>query len=316
MAITKITDDQLRFISANTGEHVLGDYLENAEKGSRTLGDLLNDLFDETGALNADLIQWRVNPATRAIQTRTGQFVDPNLGWVDTGDYYYRHRGAWAASTAYKQTDTIIRDGIAYFAKESHTSTSTFDATKWVSILDETLLTAIVAEAQGYATAAEGSADAAAASAQAAQDAVDSINMPAGVANTFLRRNDTNTAYETKTPTEVGKELTLAISDDAAFPATTGTVTFDLATATNYRDTLTGNVDIETPLNFQQGMSGVIIFINGATPYDITSWSSAFKFEGGEPLTLTQEAGAEDVFVWYADTDTTIVVVPACAGAA
>lgn len=53
--VTRPTGDQLRFESSKTGNHVLDDYLEAAEKGNRTLGDMLNDLFDPVTGLLRDL---------------------------------------------------------------------------------------------------------------------------------------------------------------------------------------------------------------------------------------------------------------------
>ena len=46
MAETRPAGEQLRFLSANTGEHVLDTYMEAAEIGGRALSDLLDDLFD------------------------------------------------------------------------------------------------------------------------------------------------------------------------------------------------------------------------------------------------------------------------------
>ena len=44
MAETRPIGEQLRFISQFTGNHVLDDYLEAAEKGNRTLSDMLGDI--------------------------------------------------------------------------------------------------------------------------------------------------------------------------------------------------------------------------------------------------------------------------------
>ena len=49
MAETQPRGEQLRFLSAKTGTHNLDTYLENAERGSRSIGDMLGDIFDSSG---------------------------------------------------------------------------------------------------------------------------------------------------------------------------------------------------------------------------------------------------------------------------
>ena len=51
MAITRPTGEQLRFVSVNTGEHVLDTYMENAEIGGRQLSALLGDIFKSSDGL-------------------------------------------------------------------------------------------------------------------------------------------------------------------------------------------------------------------------------------------------------------------------
>lgn len=51
-----------------------------------------------------------------------------------------RTRGAWAPSTAYvanqQYIDIVSKDGTAYACKASHTSTSTWDASKWMVLVE------------------------------------------------------------------------------------------------------------------------------------------------------------------------------------
>ena len=65
MAETRPTGEQLRFLSANTGEHVLDTYMEAAEIGGRTLSDLLDDLFDpaNSGTFRSENFEFRYNAA-------------------------------------------------------------------------------------------------------------------------------------------------------------------------------------------------------------------------------------------------------------
>lgn len=83
MAITRPTGDQLRFNSSVNGEIILDAYLESAEMGGRTLGDLMADIFDSSGEYRSDLFQFREDPSNVGhFQVRVGSFTDPNAGWV------------------------------------------------------------------------------------------------------------------------------------------------------------------------------------------------------------------------------------------
>jgi len=85
MTETKVRGKQLRFLSENTGNHVLDTYLEAAEIGGRSLADLLGDLFDPSdGEFRSELFEFRESPSTPGLlQVRVGDFVDPNAGWED-----------------------------------------------------------------------------------------------------------------------------------------------------------------------------------------------------------------------------------------
>lgn len=136
MAETRPTGEQLRFVSAATGEHILDAYLESAEKGGRQLPDMLADIYDPTtGLFRADLFEFRVT-SDRRLQFRVGDFADTTTGWrdVDSHPYLFRPRGAWAQSTAYSITDIITYSSQTYICLAAHTSTTTFDTTKFVSI--------------------------------------------------------------------------------------------------------------------------------------------------------------------------------------
>ena len=83
MAITRPTGDQLRFNSSVNGEIILDTYLEDAEMGGRTLGDLMADIFDANGDYRSDLFQFREDPANPGMfQVRVGSFTNADTGWV------------------------------------------------------------------------------------------------------------------------------------------------------------------------------------------------------------------------------------------
>ena len=136
MAETRPTGEQLRFVSASTGEHILDTYLEAAEKGGRTVPDMLADIFDaSTGIFRSDIFEFRVT-ADRKLQFRAGDYSDTTSGWEDvtSNPYFFRFRGAWSQSTAYSVTDVVTYDSLTWLCTTVHTSTSTFDATKWSSV--------------------------------------------------------------------------------------------------------------------------------------------------------------------------------------
>jgi hypothetical protein len=139
MTETRPIGEQIRFVSAKTGEHVLDAYLEAAEKGTRTLPDMLEDLFDPTtGDLRTDNIQFRVNNATSQLEARVGDFADIVTGWQAVPNaFIFRNRGTYANATAYERLD-IFTFGIAsYVVTEAHTSnTASPDPAKTKLLLD------------------------------------------------------------------------------------------------------------------------------------------------------------------------------------
>lgn len=169
MAINRPTGEQIRFTSAKTGDHILDSYMEMVERGTRTLYELLDDVFDPTtGELYEDFIQIRLNDATQEFQFRTGQSLDPEARWQNSGEFILRHRGAWAAATAYKQLDIVTYNNGSYVCKTAHTSGGSFDATKFGILVDANYVSTYAANALSSQTAAAASESAAAASAASA----------------------------------------------------------------------------------------------------------------------------------------------------
>lgn len=75
--------DQLRFLSSANGEVIIDAYLEACEKGGRSLGDLLSDLFDNSGLFRSDIFEFREDPDNPGmLQFRVGDFFSPGGGWV------------------------------------------------------------------------------------------------------------------------------------------------------------------------------------------------------------------------------------------
>ena len=91
-------------------------------------------------------------------------------------------------------------------------------------------------------------------------------------------------------------------------PATTGTITLDLATLVNVGGTITGNITLANPSNMARGKSGIIRIVNDATPRTI-AYGSYWKSPGGSLPALTAVAGAVDGFGYYVESATRVTLV-------
>lgn len=159
MAETRPASEQLRFVSAKTGEHILDTYLEASEIGDRQLSALLGDLFDSgTGVFKADIFEFRVDAATRKLQFRVG---GASASYQDTGDFIFRQRGAHADATAYSLLDVVTSAQDTFVCKTAHTSTSaTLDATKFEKIVDGSLVNNFANKTDGVVSGSDYSAKA------------------------------------------------------------------------------------------------------------------------------------------------------------
>lgn len=228
MSETRPTGEQLRFVSAATGEHILDTYLEAAEKGGRTLADMLSDIYDPiTGLFRADYIEFRITSA-RQFQFRVGDFPDTTSGWQDVASNpsLFGAKGAWAATTVYAQTDIVTYTNSTYYCLVPHTSTSTFDATKWAVMSDGTALNTATSTASTSATAAAASAATAATSATTATtkaaEAVTSANAAAASATTAGTQAATATTKATEANTSANSAAT-SLSNATASASTAST---------------------------------------------------------------------------------------------
>jgi len=125
MALTRPTGEQLRFRSQYTGDHVLDTYLEAAEKGGRSLTDLLDDLFDGSGVFRDDNFEFRFDPTTTKLQFRVGNFASSTTGWQDLTPFF-DITGSFSNATTYKNFDVVgVTNGDVYIV-HSLTSNQTF----------------------------------------------------------------------------------------------------------------------------------------------------------------------------------------------
>ncbi|CAB4158552.1 hypothetical protein UFOVP706_16 [uncultured Caudovirales phage] len=133
---TRPTGEQLRFASSKTGEHSLDTYLEAAERGTRTIADMLADLWDTSGGLRSDNLQFRITSAGQ-LQERLGDFVDPNLGWQNVTDgFLCRPRGPHANATLYERTDIVTTSAGTFICTARHTSSTANPGPNFLQILE------------------------------------------------------------------------------------------------------------------------------------------------------------------------------------
>ena len=240
MTETRPTGEQLRFMSAATGEHILDAYLEAAEKGGRQLPDLLADIFDaSTGLFRADIFDFRV-AADLKLQFRVGDFPDLVTGWRDVEGspfLFFRPRGTWATSTQYAITDLVTYSNATYYALSAHTSTSTFDPTKWSLILDDAALDAAIASAQASASTATTQATNAATSAATANTRATNAQTSATAAaasQSAAATSATNAASSATTATTKASEASTSATAAASSASTATTQATNASTsATN-----------------------------------------------------------------------------------
>lgn len=98
-------------------------------------------------------------------------------------------------------------------------------------------------------------------------------------------------------------------SQEKPFPATTGTVTLDLATGDAFGSQLTGNIILANPSNMVSGDSFMLRIQNdAATPRTIV-YGSVWKAPGRSLPSLTATAGATDLFGCYVESTSRITIV-------
>ena len=87
-----------------------------------------------------------------------------------------------------------------------------------------------------------------------------------------------------------------------------GTITLDFSTATNFSLTLNANASntLANPSNLSAGQSGVIVVTQDATGSRTLTFGSYWKFASGAAPTLTTSANAVDALAYYVESATRI----------
>ena len=106
MAQTLPTGEQIRFRSSKTGEHILDTYMESVEKGTRSLYDLIGDLFDDSGVFRVANFEFRFDASTDKLQVRVGNFSNSTSGWSDLTTFF-SIEGTFSSSTSYNNFDIV-----------------------------------------------------------------------------------------------------------------------------------------------------------------------------------------------------------------
>lgn len=161
---TRPRAERIRFVSEYTGEHVLDTYLEHAERGGRSLSDLMSDIFNSSGQFNADLFEFRTTNSQ--LQIRVGIYSDPNTGWTDIQPVVHS-AGTFTTHTTYNQLEMVIVGTKLYIVNtdgNSFASAAEFEASANTDLLfdvatmtssGEQVATQQAELARGYAEDAE-----------------------------------------------------------------------------------------------------------------------------------------------------------------
>jgi hypothetical protein len=129
---TRPKGEQVLFTSSRTGDHVLDQYLEDAELGNKTLSELLLVLFDEDGGLRNVIFGIRLG-ANREIEIRVGNTAETS-DWVSTGVSMFRWRGAYAEGASYQSSDWLTIGGMIYVVVTDHVAGPAPDMAKFIAL--------------------------------------------------------------------------------------------------------------------------------------------------------------------------------------
>ena len=134
MAGTTPKSEQIQFVSSKTGTHSLDTYLEDAEQGTKTLSEMLTQIFDVSGDFDATVFEFRVDSSTQKFQNQVS-----GGGWVDSGEYIFRTIGAYADATDYERLDIVTHDMDTYVANAAHTSSGASPDSNFTKIVNASL---------------------------------------------------------------------------------------------------------------------------------------------------------------------------------
>jgi hypothetical protein len=217
MAETQPRGEQLRFLSSKTGSHNLDTYLESAERGSRSIGDMLGDIFDSSGNFDPTNFTFRYDTTTKSIEVKVGSGSYSNI------TPFFNIRGTYSSSsTTYKNFDLVTRsNGDVYIVNglSSNTATTTFanDAA-----VDSSSNTTKLVDVSGAATQATNAASSATAAANSATAAANSATSAATQA-TNSASSATTASGHASTATTKASEASTSATNAASSASTAST---------------------------------------------------------------------------------------------
>lgn len=106
MAQTRPRLEQIVFKSAKTGSHNIDAYLEAAEIGSRTLAQLMGDLFDANGNFAPEAIVPEFQIGQSGGELKLQYRTDTGASFIDLIGFF-NDRGTFAAGTTYNALDLV-----------------------------------------------------------------------------------------------------------------------------------------------------------------------------------------------------------------
>jgi hypothetical protein len=207
MAETQPRGEQLRFLSSKTGTHNLDTYLESAERGSKSIGDMLGDIFDSSGVFDATNFEFQFDPSDSQLEVRVGGSSNSYVNITN----FFNIRGTYSSSsTTYKNFDLVTRsngDVHIVHGLSSNTATTTFADDAAVNSSSNTTKLIDVSGAATQASAAASSATAAASSATAAASSATTASTQASNASSSA---STASGHKDTATTKAGEAATSA----------------------------------------------------------------------------------------------------------
>jgi len=275
MAETQPRGEQLRFLSSKTGTHNLDTYLESAERGTKSIGDMLGDIFDSSGVFDATNFEFQFDPSDSQLEVRVGGSSNSYVNITN----FFNIRGTYSSSsTTYKNFDLVTRsngDVHIVHGLSSNTATTTFADDAAVNSSSNTTKLVDVSGAATQATAAASSATAAASSATAAASSATTATTKASEAATSA---STASGHKDTATTKAGEAATsaTAAATSASTASTQATNAASSATsAASSLSTFTGQYHGAASSNPTSNLDAGDLYFNtssGLKVYNGSAW--------------------------------------------
>ena len=275
MAETQPRGEQLRFLSSKTGTHNLDTYLESAERGTKSIGDMLGDIFDSSGVFDATNFEFQFDPSDSQLEVRVGGSSNSYVNITN----FFNIRGTYSSSsTTYKNFDLVTRsngDVHIVHGLSSNTATTTFADDAAVNSSSNTTKLVDVSGAATQATVAASSATAAASSATAAASSATTATTKASEAATSA---STASGHKDTATTKAGEAATsaTAAATSASTASTQATNAASSATsAASSLSTFTGQYHGAASSNPTSNLDAGDLYFNtssGLKVYNGSAW--------------------------------------------